>query len=345
MTNPAGLLYSKVVGNYQTFTADGGDADDLPDFVALEGTGTITPNVLEARNINAGLESIYLSRPIDITVVAGKLTSGTNEYVMLLRPSPGITPTAFNYTISLKLRAVGSSDPYVSYGPYSFDVGSDTVDLALAVPVASSAGTPVIIGPAGPPGPPGDGTATLSIGTVTSGATADASITGTVLSLVLPKGDPGINGTNGVDGVTQDVSGKVDKDATQATDTSSWIRRLTLGYTPATTSSDFFQMIIGGVKKMWQNEWGAIRGTSPYSWGDALVRAVRSDSDGITSGNFVELQDRRAGANSNNIYARRWTDGALVRNGVVMADALVLGPSDAVPAGTPAGTIIVRKTA
>lgn len=200
MTNPAGLLYSKVVGNYQSFIADGGDADDLPDFVALEGTGTITPNVLEARNINTGYEAVYLSKPIAITVEDGKLTLGANQYVMLLRPSPGVTPEAFNYTIKLSLRAVGSTDPYTSYGPYSFNVDSDTVDLALAVPVAVSAGTPVIIGPRGPAGPPGDGTATLSIGTVTSGTPAAASIDGDVLSLVIPPGAPGTDGTDGVDG-------------------------------------------------------------------------------------------------------------------------------------------------
>lgn len=55
-------------------------------------------------------------------------------------------------------------------------------------------------GPKGDPGPPGPANV-LSIGTVTSGATASATITGTspaqVLSLVLPKGDKGDTGNPG----------------------------------------------------------------------------------------------------------------------------------------------------
>lgn len=355
MANPAGLLYSKVVGTYKIFMADGVDSDDLPDFVTLEGTGTITPNVLEARNINAGYEAIYLSKPIDVTVVDGVLTRGSNPYVQLLRSSPGITPTGWNYTISLKLRPTGSTDPYTTYGPYSFTPDSDTTDLALKVPVTSSAGTPVIIGPAGPEGPPGPagsgtgGTASLTMGTVTTltpGTPATADITSDVLSLGIPqgaKGDPGPQGNPGPAGTTPDISGKQDINTVIDTNpATAALRNLSLNYAAASSNPDTFELFIQGALKLWHNEWGALRGTSPYSWGDALVRAVRSQGDGITSGNFVELQDRRTGANSAIMYGRRWTDGALVRNGITMADSIVLGPSDAIPAGLPAGTIVYR---
>jgi len=89
----------------------------------------------------------------------------------------------------------------------------------------------------------------------------------------------------------------------------------------------------------WRNEWGALRGTpASYYKDDALIRGVARSDLTNQSGGFLELQNSAR----DTLYARRWRDGALVRNGNVMADVLVLGPSDSVPAGTPAGTVIVR---
>lgn len=175
MANPVGLSYAKVVGLYQMFMADNVDSDDLPDFVGLEGTGTITPNLLEAHNINPGLTSIYLPDPIEVSVVNGVLTQGSTPYVMLLAPSAGVTPQAFNYSIKLSLRPTGTDYEFIAYGPFTFDPIPDpvtgVVDLALATPVAASAGEPMI---AGAPGPAGDmqlvlGPASVS-GTVTLGS-------------------------------------------------------------------------------------------------------------------------------------------------------------------------------
>lgn len=67
--------------------------------------------------------------------------------------------------------------------------------------VASIVDAVDVRGPVGADGDPGPSNV-LSIGTVTGGATASATITGTspsqVLNLVLPKGDPGTNGTDGL---------------------------------------------------------------------------------------------------------------------------------------------------
>lgn len=99
----------------------------------------------------------------------------------------------------------------------------------------------------------------------------------------------------------------------------------------------------------WVNEWGALRGTSPYQgYGDALVRAIRTDQDIVGTGgsatksNAVELVDRRTGANGNVMWGRSWVDGHLTRNGIAMADSIVLNVGDPVPVGLPAGTIIIR---
>lgn len=117
-----------------------------------------------------------------------------------------------------------------------------------------------------------------------------------------------------------------------------------LDFSPDVNSSDLYQVVINGTKKSWQNEWGALRGVSPYSWGDSLVRGIRENGDGITAtnANFIELADRRTGAPAPVMYGRRWSDGALMRNGNLMADVIVLGGSDPVPVSLPAGTIIAR---
>lgn len=113
-----------------------------------------------------------------------------------------------------------------------------------------------------------------------------------------------------------------------------------------TTDDDTWEFWVGGVRKAWGNEWRAIRGTSPYSWGDALVRAIRENSDGITTGEFIQLVDRRTGAPAapgNVTYGRRWTDGALVRYGIVMGEVYVLAPGEDesdIPAALPVNTIV-----
>ena len=86
---------------------------------------------------------------------------------------------------------------------------SPNQELNLVLPKGDS-GPQGEIGPVGPPGP----TNTLTIGSVTKGDEASASITGTSpnqkLNLVLPKGDPGPQGvrgekpTKGIDYFTED---------------------------------------------------------------------------------------------------------------------------------------------
>lgn len=347
---PAGLLYCKVTGRFRSFAADGADADDLPDFQPMVGTGVITANATKATRHTPGALETYFPSPLAVTIDEnGFLSQNGRPYVMLLCPSPDINPPTFNYTVTFSL-APDATSKRQSYGPLSFDVvPGGSIDLTEALPVAVDGGVPMVrgpkgdTGPAGPPGAPGYGTPTPG----PAGATGPAGPTGPT-GPTGPKGDTGAQGPQGIQGpvgATPDISGKVDKDTTVTVDpgaTPGWLRRLTLGYTPTTSSPDFFELFIGGVMKMWQNEWGALRGTSPYSWGDALVRAVRAQSDGITNGQFIELQDRRTGANSNIMYGRRWVDGALVRNGIAMADTYVTNSSsDANIAKLPAGTVVV----
>ncbi len=108
---------------------------------------------------------------------------------------------------------------------------------------------------------------------------------------------------------------------------------------------------INGVVRSWLNEWGGMRGRNPYpAYADALARAIVETGDytgtGGGGGNAFEIVDRRLPAGvGRQRWGRRWEDGTLIRNGLEMADAIVLGAADPVPTDLPAGTLIARPQA
>ena len=110
-----------------------------------------------------------------------------------------ITGTAPNYVLNLTIPQgeIGPQGPIGETGPQG-ETGAQG-----EVGPQGPAGEPGPAGPQGEPGPAGeDGlTPTLTIGTVTTGATgtdAEATITGTapnfVLNLTIPQGEPGTSG-------------------------------------------------------------------------------------------------------------------------------------------------------
>lgn len=214
-------------------------------------------------------------------------------------------------------------------------------------PAGATGADSTVPGPQGPQGDKGDKGDTGAAGP--AGADGASGAQG-------PQGNKGDTGATGVPGTTDYNAltnkptipttaaqvGAVASSATFSSTVAAPLQKTSLNFTLDTSSSDLSQVYLNSKKISWRNEWGALRGTSPYTWGDSLVRAVRDDTDGVTAGNAVELQDRRTGAGSNIMWGRRWTDGALVRNGIKMADSIVLGSTDPVPANLPAGTIIVR---
>lgn len=163
MTNPPGLNFCKVYGNFKAFVADGGDGDDLPDFVPMTGSGEIYANVERAKNTAVGQKSTYFNASIPVTVdVDGDLSQNGRKYIMVLAPSPDINPVSFNYTIKLTLLVPGSSTPRI-YGPYAFNVvPGGEVDITDILPVAFSSGTAIVQGPPGPVGPAGPAGASIT---------------------------------------------------------------------------------------------------------------------------------------------------------------------------------------
>lgn len=122
---------------------------------------------------------------------------------------------------------------------------------------------------------------------------------------------------------------------------------VSLNYPIQTNSPDVEQVRINGTVSASRNEWGALRGHSPFSWGDALVRAIVQPGSNINQGNALELQDRTAAGNPV-LWGRRWRTGQLIRNNVVMADTYVTNESttDATinGLGLPNGTVVVQIT-
>lgn len=123
------------------------------------------------------------------------------------------------------------------------------------------------------------------------------------------------------------------------------LRRLHLQYPVTSSNSDLERVYVDTASttnelQCWRNEGGFLRGTpAAYYKDDALVRAVPRTDLVAQTGSALEIQNA---ARTATMWGRRWLDGKLVRNGVVMNDVLVLATGAAVPAGTPAGTVIVR---
>lgn len=273
-----------------------------------------------------------------------------NDYLAVTHAADGtlkpgsVAEAQLDAGVQTKLNQPGPAGPQGPQGLQGVP-GQDGADGAIG-PIGP-------VGPTGPQGPQG-----IQGPAGATGAQGPAGADSTVPGPQGPQGAKGDTGATGPAGTTDYNAlsnkptipttaaqvGAVPASVTYSSTVANSIQKTWLNFTLDTSSADLSQVYLNSKKVSWRNEWGALRGTSPYTWGDALVRAVRDDTDNVTAGNAVELQDRRTGANSNIMWGRRWTDGALVRNGIKMADSIVLGPSDPVPTGLPAGTIIVRTT-
>ena len=172
-------------------------------------------------------------------------------------------------------------------------------------------------------------------------------------ALYVDKGQPGPQGAQGPagpQGDPGDISSKVDKAVTSAVDLGAPVWKRTLTGVLATTWTNLQETWIGSKLASWHNEWGALRGTSPYTNGDALVRAMRDSTDGIVGqASALELVDRRTAGQSNTMWGVGW-DGTVRVGGTAAAPAgsatvacVLVNKGAAAPAGLPDGTLIFEK--
>lgn len=187
---PSNVTYCTVTGTFVQAVADGSDSDHNPDASPVSGASiTFTPSVNLLRDPTAP-GTVIVPKAITVTTDAsGQIidAQGNPGVVLVATDDPNVTPINWTWNVST---LIGST-------PISFDIaapGGTTVDLAQVIPVPAAPG--VVLQP-GVPGPANS----LTIGTVTSGSPAAASISGTspnqVLSLVLPAGTNGNNGSPG----------------------------------------------------------------------------------------------------------------------------------------------------
>lgn len=117
----------------------------------------------------------------------------------------------------------------------------------------------------------------------------------------------------------------------------STIQTVNLNYTTDTADQDLEQVLNNGTQVSWRNENGHYRARVAVSakW-DSTFRAIQVATQ---TGHPFEYENT---ARTTQLWAVHPDDGATMRSGVKMADVLVLAAADPIPAGTPAGTVILR---
>lgn len=150
---------------------------------------------------------------------------------------------------------------------------------------------------------------------------------------------------------------KVDKLETRNEPATAVSRRINLRHTLDVGNPNLEEVWLGpsasAVLRRWVNEWGALRGRNPYpTYADALVRAIIDTGDFVgngtaaNSGNAFEIVNRTLPdvGQRRQVWGRRWFDGALIRNGNLMADVKVLEPGEGMPETLPTGSVILRRS-
>lgn len=193
--------------------------------------------------------------------------------------------------------------------------------------------------------------------TGSGGGGAVSSVAGRTGAVTLAKADVGLSNVDNTTDASKPISSatqtalnaKLTASATLATPISAPIISRNFTYALDTSNPNLVEFSLNGKAKGYLNEWGALRGTAPYSWGDALVRGIRENGDGITSGRFLEVVDRRTGSPAspaNVMFGVNWSDGRVVQGGANVGTVYALNAGQTVgdiPSSLPIGTLVVRR--
>jgi len=156
---PAGITYLTVSGKLTKAVADTADAGPNPDSVALSGQVTFKPEIgkrgYSGELLSGGRVTLATAVPPLIVVVdpvpVALAADGSFSVTLVDPKNPLITPKDWSWTVDFS-GLVGATIP-----SFSFDspAGSQVLDLASVVPVQTSTGSSVVIGPTGPAGATG----------------------------------------------------------------------------------------------------------------------------------------------------------------------------------------------
>lgn len=134
---PAPVLYGTVVGQFWVTAPDTGDADDLPDKVAVEGSVTFTPMVKAILAPTAAPPFTMLPTPDTVTLVNGAFSRK-----LIATDSPNLNPIDWQWAVSFNF----TNAP--KYDSFAFTLHHDSsLDLSVAAPVPITGGRVVV--PAG----------------------------------------------------------------------------------------------------------------------------------------------------------------------------------------------------
>jgi hypothetical protein len=162
--------------------------------------------------------------------------------------------------------------------------------------------------------------------------------------LSLSKSDVGLSNVDNTSDLNKSIStatqtalnGKVSADSTETSDPAAPLLKHRRQFAVDSTNRNIMEFYAGTTPTLngWINEWGGYRAMPYFNW-DAAVRIVANPTQ---SGNVIEYQNN---ARDTTLWGID-EDGYVVMSSVKMAPVVVLNTGDPVPAGTPAGTVIIR---
>lgn len=223
---------------------------------------------------------------------------------------------------------------YTSGDPSKVDTASVGTVGGPAGPLDASGLVPAAQIPGGGGGTPAD-----TVTSETSYGTAAAAGAATTYS----RGDH----THGTPAApTPTGIGAVPSDSTVTADPAAPLIKHQRNYAVDSNSRNIAEYWVNGTLQAWLNEWGALRGTPPYSF-DAVVRMVAHASQ---SGNIIEYQTNDR---TQVLWGVDETGATVQGNGsaaaVTMAPVYVAAAADTLPAdlppGLPAGTVVIQLSA
>lgn len=152
MTMPAAVSFGQVYWSGIAATADGPDAGANPDPVGVTGTVTFTPSPREPLTANPGTPGAVSVFPLAATysVTDGTLldSEGRTLVSLVATTATDVTPVGWTWLATYRLNAIGGSSP--ARGSFSFSLAAgEVLNLANAMPVASSNGVAILQGPPG----------------------------------------------------------------------------------------------------------------------------------------------------------------------------------------------------
>lgn len=156
-TIPPGLPYGTVTGRMLFVSADAADANLDPSYTVINGTVKFICSASPLKVISQSLTVVPLVFEASFDSEGYLVPVGDTENRGLKLPatdSSVYNPTGFTWRVEFNIQDTKGNEIYIA--PFNFAVpNGTTVDLSSVIPIATSTGTAITMGPAGPAGATG----------------------------------------------------------------------------------------------------------------------------------------------------------------------------------------------